>query len=89
MMSVSYRATRFASLAANHVRTLYRLGEPTLVRASWADRSDTSARTLERGFLPESGVSVVFTPALVEVRVNQYTSAGLAKGCQPQIFVGR
>jgi len=34
-------------------------------------------------------VSVVFTPALVEVRVNQYTSAGLAKGCQPQIFVGR
>ena len=53
------------------------------------DSAGKSVRTPGRRFLVKEGVSVVFTPALVEVRVNQYTSAGLAKGCQPQISVGR
>ena len=33
--------------------------------------------------LSPHGLSVVFTPMLVELRANQYTSAGLAKRCQP------
>jgi len=63
-----------------------------VARASAGDKvgsAGKSVRTPGRCFFAKEGVSAVFTPALVEVRVNQYTSAGLAKGCQPQIFLGQ
>jgi hypothetical protein len=75
-------------LTANHMRRLYRLEWPALVLATQGVRLEGLEHTL-KAFSCGEGVSAVFTPALVEVRVNQYTSAGLAKGCQPQIFVGR
>jgi|SaaInlStandDraft_1057018.scaffolds.fasta_scaffold02715_11 hypothetical protein len=64
-----------------------RLFFPWRQASSGRQAQKTASSQAGEWFSPH-GLSVVFTPMLVEVLGNQYTSQGLAKGCQPQIFVG-